>query len=189
MKSSNIIKIANNQLTRVENAVSITNKLTSGYLVKGNIFYSNDHEIPFKLIQQIVEKDDKYAIVGRSYSLEETFKMIKESGANILFTDDQMPNTDIVNDLNKIKKLHPELKIIISSWGATDKIIEKYIYQIDGYIDFCSHPEHHRKVLESTRRGANLFIKTIHCKSKPSEVNYFETQIREEFVRHIKSNL
>ncbi len=189
MNSKNIIKTGSNEIVRIGNAIAITNKILALSNTELKVFYANDHEIMINAIQKMFEKKSNFRTAGRSYSFEETFEKIKDSNANILFTDDQMPKTDFVNDIFKIKKLYPELKIIVHSWGATLSILYKYIDCINGFIDIGAEEFHLHQIFDKVNNGENYFLKTLYPKDKTKDRSFFLTENRTEFLEVVKKDL
>jgi len=189
MNNKNIIKSYSNEIVRIGNAIAITNKILALSNTDLNVFFANDHKILINGLQKMLEKKSNFRTVGRSYSFEETFEKIKDSNANILFTDDRMPKTDFVNDIFKIKKLYPELKIIVHTWGATLGILYKYIECINGFIDIGAEEFHLHQIFDKVNNGENYFLKTLYPKDKTKERSFFLTANRREFLEVVKKEL
>lgn len=189
MNNKNIIKSHSNEIVRMENAIAITNKILALSDSDLNVFFANDHEMMIDALQKILEMKSNFRTVGRSSSFEETFEKIKNTSANILFTDDQMPKTDFVNDIFKIKKLYPELKIIVHTWGATQRILYKYIDCINGFIDIGAEEVHLHQIFDKVNNGENYFLKTLYPKDKTMERSFFLTDNRIEFLEVVKNEL
>lgn len=77
-----------------------------------------------------------------------------------------MPKTDIIDDIIKIKKLYPQLRIIVFTWGASERILGKYIDHINGFIDICAEESYFHQIFDKVNNGQNFFVKTYYREDK-----------------------
>lgn len=189
MSDKNIIKVNTPEIVHVGKAIGITNKILTLQQSKAKIFMANDHQIVINGLQKVIETKKGFKVVGHSHNFVETFEKIKISGANILFTDDQMPRTNFVNDIRKIKDLYPDLKIIVFTIGTVDRLLDKIIGRINGYIDYGAEQSHILKIIARISSNKNLFIKSDYSNQSDKDKSHFITESRNEFLDFIKSKM
>ncbi|MCD4747699.1 MAG: response regulator, partial [Bacteroidales bacterium] len=81
---------------------------------------------------------DKNFYVFKSALPSEAFKRLNENEIDIAIVDIKLPEMDGLNVLKKIKKLYPEIEVImISGHGDMSSVIEAMRY---GATDFFSKP-------------------------------------------------
>ena len=159
MRNHEIIKYEQNLVRHIGNVIALTDKLLALNNGKIKIFIANDHTLVIKGIKKALEKFTNIVFVGQAGSFEELYDKFKDIQPDILLTDDQMPRTDILNDIPKIKKLYPNLKIIMHTLGATDIKISEYIEYINGYIDVSTEIEYYVEAFKKVNAGGNYFVK------------------------------
>lgn len=180
MGNNEIIKFEQNLVKHIGNALFLTDKLLAINNKQIKIFIANDHTLFINGIKKAIENFTNIRCVGEAGSFKEVYYKLKDNLPDILLTDDQMPNTNILNDLINIKKIYPDLKIILHSIGATDALVEKYIKYIDGYISFTAEIEYYIQAFEKVHAGHNYFIKNEYLNGKL--INNHITYNKEEFI-------
>lgn len=181
MSNQDIIKFDQNLIQRVGNAMSITDKLLASKQDKIKVFIANDHSIFIESLKKGLVNFTDIVIVGQGGSFVEVFTKFKDLLPDILLTDDQMPQTHILEDIAHIKKLYPNLKIIMwSVMGATDFLIKDYINYVNGYITSFSDIDDYVEVFKKVYAGGNYFIK--HEFLNRELLKKYISHDREEFV-------
>ena len=182
MANNDIIKLNQNLVKRISNAIALTNKLLQTNKNEIKIFIANDHILFREGIKNILKKRSDIVIVGEADSFKEVYLKLKYIHTDILVTDDQMPLTDIFYDIKNIKKLYPELKIIMHTMGATEPDLPRYIQYINGYIEFFASEENYLEIFKRVHAGYNYFIKTETINGK-----FTTTDDREQFIKILEN--
>lgn len=160
MDNHDIIIFDQNLVKRTGNAIALTEKLLALKKDKIKILIANDHILYFAGIKKLIEKSSNMMVVGHALSFQQVYTKLKEISPDILLTDDQMPQTDFFFDIPNVKKLYPDLKIIVHTLGATEGYLSKYIQHINGYIEFCAREDYYHEIFEKVYAGGNYFVKT-----------------------------
>ena len=185
MASHEIIKLEQNLVKRIGNVIALTDKLLALNHDKIKIFIANDHTLVIKGVIKALENFTNIVFVGQAGSFEEIYDKFNYIRPDILLTDDQMPRTDILNDIPKIKKLYPDLKIIMHTLGATDTKISEYIDYVNGYIPMSAQIENYVDGFKKVQAGNNYFVKNDNLNGKLIQCHV--TDDRNEFVSIIKN--
>ena len=110
------------------------------------VLIADDHRLVVEGIAAALEAVDGIEIVGQARSGAEVLPMIARTDPDVVLLDVRMPKLDGLACLERIRKLYPELKVVmLSAYGDPDHIKAAF------------------------RRGANAYIvKTVDPASLPS---------------------
>lgn len=185
MSNHDIIIFDQNLVKRVSNAVVLTEKLLALKKDKIKILIANDHILFFEGVKKLIEKSPNMIVVGHALTFQQVYIKLKEISPDILLTDDQMPQTDFFFDIPNVKKLYPDLKIIIHTMGAAESYLSKYIQHINGYIEFSARENYYSEIFEKVYAGSNYFVKTE--MRNGNLIKCLTTEDRGEFIEIVES--
>jgi DNA-binding NarL/FixJ family response regulator len=127
------------------------------------ILLANDHQILRNSISSAFKTHAPHIqIVGKAANFEEILAILPHVQADILMTDDVMPEGDILTFLTLIKEQYPELKIIINSIQATETAqLREAMKWADGWLSFASTEQEYIKAVETVCWGEHYYFKGI----------------------------
>jgi len=111
------------------------------------ILIADDHPLFKEALTYIVESSfanlNKQTIeLLHTADLDSTLKILNENSINWLFLDLNMPGSNGLSGLSTIRKLHPNLPIIVISANESEEIIQSSLAcDIAGYITKSTQPE------------------------------------------------
>ncbi len=80
---------------------------------KYNILLVDDYVPVRRMIKEIIEANPDMQVIGELNDGREVLKFLKESPANLVLMDISMPNLGGFEATRKVKKDHPEVKVLI----------------------------------------------------------------------------
>lgn len=190
MENNEVIKYEGGLLKRVGNAISISNKLLAADKKPITILIANDHML-FRngLKKALLEASPNIKVIAEAGSFVEIFSQLKNVRPDILITDDQMPHGNIVQDIPSIKKLYPDLKIIVNTMGASFVVLSNYIEFINGLLEFTASEKDYIEMIEKVYSGKNSFLKMNSENDKGGSIKYIFTEEREKFITIINKHV
>ena len=89
------------------------------------VFLCDDHTLFRQGIRKLLELETDIGIVGESDNGQDMLNMLKKTGPDIVLMDIGMPKTDAVTIIHKIRKISPDVNIVI----LTTHEDERHIFQ------------------------------------------------------------
>lgn len=107
------------------------------------IFLVEDHLIVRQGIRNLLESDPKFTVVGESETAEDLFELAKTTSFDVLLSDITLPGTSGIELAKRVKKLLPDVKVImLSMHGGELYINDAFRAGADGYLlKDCSKAE------------------------------------------------
>jgi len=141
------------------------------------ILIADDHPLFKEALTYIVESSfanlNKQTIeLLHTADLDSTLKILNENSINWLFLDLNMPGSNGLSGLSTIRKLHPNLPIIVISANESEEIIQSSLAcDIAGYITKSTQPDDIEKAIISILEGNHYSpeIEPGNLKDKESE--------------------
>ncbi len=100
-----------------------------------NVIIADDEILLRESIGFILDNDDDINVVGLAGDGEEAIELCKELEVDVILMDIKMPNKDGINAAKMIKKLFPNIKIImLTTFEGVENITESFVIGADGYI-------------------------------------------------------
>jgi len=131
-------------------------------MTKTKILIADDHTIVRQGIRELLTKRHDFEVVGEAKDGTEAVKLASSLKPDVVLMDITMPNTDGLAATRHIKKVHPEIKVLI----LTIHDSEEYIYQIlkygaDGYVVKEAAYEELVAAIEVVARGKKYLSPSI----------------------------
>jgi len=124
------------------------------------IIIADDHSIFMEGISALISSD-KILIIANCKNGQEVLDTLKNTKADLVISDINMPVMDGITLTKKLKKLYPELKIIILSMYEEKYIIKKAIAAgADGYMSKNLGKEEILTVIERCMKGEKYISKS-----------------------------
>ncbi|MDQ7948741.1 MAG: response regulator transcription factor [Pedobacter sp.] len=101
-----------------------------------NILLAEDHAIVRNGVKMLLETQSDYKVVAETNNGAQVLDEINSGKAiDVVLTDINMPGMDGISLINEVKKIRPELKVVILSMHDNEKyIIEAFKEGVDGYL-------------------------------------------------------
>ena len=124
------------------------------------IIIADDHSIFMEGISALISSD-KILIIANCKNGQEVLDTLKNTKADLVISDINMPVMDGITLTKKLKKLYPEIKIIILSMYEEKYIIKKAIAAgADGYMSKNLGKEEILTVIERCMKGEKYISKS-----------------------------
>jgi DNA-binding NarL/FixJ family response regulator len=102
---------------------------------KIRVLIVDDHQIVRDGIKRILKDEDDIELIGTVGSGKEALDFIKENNTDIMITDLSMPNMSGIELTSKLKKLYPDIKVLIlSMFNNEDYIVSAIQAGARGYL-------------------------------------------------------
>ncbi|GAA4279231.1 response regulator transcription factor [Aquimarina mytili] len=99
------------------------------------LFLADDHKMFLQGIFSILDEIPHFTIVGIANDGKEALTKLKSLTIDVLITDIEMPEMDGLELTKEIKKVNPDIKVIITSSHGKISMIEKAKNQnVEGYL-------------------------------------------------------
>lgn len=120
------------------------------------VFIADDHLLIREGLKKILSGEKEFTVVGEAGDPEEIIDFINENDVDILILDLNMPGRSGLDVLKHVKRIKPELKVLILSMYPEDQFGERTIKAgASGYITKESASEELMKALKKIAKGGN----------------------------------
>lgn len=100
-----------------------------------NIFLTDDHEILLDGLKKIINEEEELSVIGTAATVQDTMDQLTRLHVDLLVTDYNLPDDDGLSLVRKVKRKHPEVKIIVLSMHDEGHLVKEILKEgIDGYI-------------------------------------------------------
>lgn len=131
----------------------------------------DDHYIVRMGIKALLERNDGFVVCGEAGDLAEAYKKVQELKPDVVLLDMKLPDGDGVSGCREIKKMCPDIKIIMLTAYAEDSIVMETVRAgADGYL---------LKNIDS--KTIVSAIKNVH-----SGTSYFDSTVVDKVLRLVK---
>jgi len=113
----------------------------------------DDHAILLDGVHALLEKEDGISIVATASSAEQALDLLKQHQPDLLITDFNLPGMDGLSLIRRVKKLYPDMKIIVLSMHDETHLVKEILKEdVNGYI---LKKDSHRELSEALRQISN----------------------------------
>jgi two-component system invasion response regulator UvrY len=107
-----------------------------------NILIADDHPIVRSGLRQILESETNLRVAGEAEDAQQVLKLVQERSWDIVLLDISMPGMDGIEILKEIKRLRPQLPVLILSMHPEEQYAIRSIRAgAAGYLNKDSAPE------------------------------------------------
>jgi len=118
----------------------------------------DDHQLVREGIQLMLSATDQIEVIGEAINGKEALAQIEEHDLDVILLDLNMPEMNGIDACKAIKKIQPELKIIILSMISERKLVQKLMnYGANGYLLKNSGQEEIIHAIKEVHAGNNHF--------------------------------
>lgn len=131
---------------------------------------AEDHQSLIDGISLLLEYEDDIAIVGTANDGEELLNIVEKKRPTVVLTDIRMPKLDGIEAARRIKKAHPEIKILsFSMFDQTEAIEQMLEAGASGYILKNSSLTEVLSAIRTVAKGETYFDANINTNVLDSE--------------------
>ncbi len=126
------------------------------------ILIADDQTLFADMLKTIIQTYEGFEVVACAKNGEEAFDKFSSLHPDVCILDIQMPITDGIYALKKIKNANPEAKIImLTTFSDDENILNAYINDADGYLLKDILPEALINAIKSVNSGLSVMNKGI----------------------------
>ncbi|OFX36640.1 MAG: hypothetical protein A2X08_10875 [Bacteroidetes bacterium GWA2_32_17] len=166
------------------------------------ILLVDDHQILIDGIKNMLEEKG-FIIVNKAYDTLSALEFLEKYPVEIIITDISMPGEDGIELIKKVKKLYPEIKIIVLSMHEEKGIVQDAIQLgVNGYILKNITQQQLLRAIQRVKEDkfyiseeiAHILVENIHDKTDTRLLSKRELEIlkliaREYSNKHIAETL
>jgi len=144
---------------------------------KIKIVIADDHNVVRKGLKLLLENEQDICVIGEAENGQEAIDICRDNNPDILLLDLQMPKMDGLETLIAVKKILPQLKVLILTMHEDEEIlIEAMRNNANGYILKKAPEDQLLQAIRAISSGevfldginTKAFIKAIFEEKKPS---------------------
>jgi len=95
----------------------------------------DDHHIVLDGLESLLQQEPEFQVMASLHSGEEVLEMLKTQQPNILLTDFSLPGISGIDFVRQVRKLYPQVKIIVLSMHDEGHIIKSVLKEgVEGYL-------------------------------------------------------
>ena len=122
------------------------------------VFLVDDHAIMLDGLVALLKTDQEMEIVGTAGTVAAAMEFLKMNHVDVLVTDYNLPDDDGLTLVRKVKRLWPDIKILVLSMHNESHLVKEILKEgIDGYVLKKDSKDELIDALYSVRKG-NLFV-------------------------------
>jgi DNA-binding NarL/FixJ family response regulator len=122
------------------------------------VFLVDDHAIMLDGLVALLKTDEEMEIVGTAGTVADAMDFLKMNHVDVLVTDYNLPDDDGLSLVRKVKRLWPEIKILVLSMHSESHLVKEILKEgIDGYVLKKDSKDDLIDALYSVKKG-NLFV-------------------------------
>ena len=100
-----------------------------------NIVLVDDHEIMLDGLKAILDKQKEWKVVATAANAEDALQYLHEQPVDLLITDYNLPGMDGLSLVRTVKRILPDLKIIVLSMHDEVYLVKEILKEgVNGYI-------------------------------------------------------
>lgn len=113
-------------------------------------------------VRSVLNRDDRYCIVGETGTLEDGIKLIEELKPDLILMELWLQDQNAMNDIRHIKKRFPKLVImILSAYRELNYIVQTFMAGVSGFVLKESNISKLFKGLEAVLSGDRYLDESI----------------------------
>lgn len=146
-----------------------------------NLILADDHAVVRKGLELFIRTDANLNLLGQAADGIEVLKLVKEHDADVLLLDLDMPKTNGISIIRKLRDISPDLKVIILTMHP-ENVYGKTAYQMgaNAYLLKDDDPEKLIRTIYDVNDGKKIFSQEIigdNPKLKPIKLSRRESEV------------
>jgi DNA-binding NarL/FixJ family response regulator len=99
------------------------------------VFLVDDHTILLNGIISILKESDAFEVIGSAGTVGDALDFLSKKQPDVLITDYNLPDDDGLSLVRKVKRLFPEIKIIVLSMHDEGHLVKEILKEgVNGYV-------------------------------------------------------
>jgi DNA-binding NarL/FixJ family response regulator len=95
----------------------------------------DDHHIVLDGLESLLQQEPEFHVLASLHSGEEVLEMLKSQQPHILLTDFSLPGISGIDFVRQVRRLYPQIKIIVLSMHDEAHIIKSVLKEgVEGYL-------------------------------------------------------
>jgi two-component system, NarL family, nitrate/nitrite response regulator NarL len=95
----------------------------------------DDHHIVLDGLESLLQQEPEFQVLASLHSGEEVLEMLKSQQPHILLTDFSLPGISGIDFVRQVKRLYPQVRIIVLSMHDEGHIIKSVLKEgVEGYL-------------------------------------------------------
>ncbi len=95
----------------------------------------DDHHIVLDGLESLLQQEAEFQVLASLHSGEEVLELLKSQQPHILLTDFSLPGISGIDFVRQVRRLHPQVKIIVLSMHDEAHIIKSVLKEgVEGYL-------------------------------------------------------
>ena len=100
-----------------------------------NIFLTDDHEILLGGLEKIIETETDFHVIEKAGTVKETLDKLTQLSVDLLITDYNLPDSDGLALVQKVRRKYPEMKVIVLSMHDESHLVKEILKEgVNGYV-------------------------------------------------------
>lgn len=129
---------------------------------KIKILIADDHQMFIDGVKSLLRKEESIEFIGEVHNGIEALNFLENQKPDLLITDISMPEMDGVQLTKEVKKLYPEVKILVLSMHDDKDIISEILLaEAEGYILKNTGKIELTKAIEYITEGSTHYSKEV----------------------------
>lgn len=159
--------------------------------VKKRILLVDDHQLIIDGIRGFIDPEENLTVVGEANNGEEAIKLAGVLEPHLILMDIEMPEISGIQACQEVKRIYPEIKVIILSMHNENQLIKKLIdFGADGYLLKTSQKSEVIQAINTVLSGGKYFsedvLESLNAKKKKDEFDPDSTGINELTERELE---
>lgn len=118
----------------------------------------DDHSIMLDGLKRLIEEDDMLQIVGTAGTVVDGTRLIGMEKPDLLITDYNLTDGDGLSLIQKARRLHPDLKVIVLSMHDESHLVKEILKEgVNGYVLKKDSKDELLKAIYEVR-GGKMFL-------------------------------
>jgi DNA-binding NarL/FixJ family response regulator len=99
------------------------------------VLMADDHPVLLQGLRRSLELDGGFEIVGEAYDGAQVLPLVRKTSPDVVLLDMHMPGVDGIGCIARIRRLHPDVKIVMCSMeSASEQVQAAFLAGACGYV-------------------------------------------------------
>lgn len=150
------------------------------------VFLADDHQIVTTGVAAILSKQSNKELVGIAHSSEEIFNLLPKARPQVILLDLNMPGTDFYQNIQKLKKLYPWVKILVYTSYHSPELVKSLLKEgASGFILKTVHPDEIGTAIEAVFQGETYLSTVPYAHAKSDNGPVADSMLKDDFRKRL----